>query len=84
MRPSSELHNQIKNWISHSNGWFSYWKIDTALSIEGSTAKTLRRVIIKRMVDRGELLKAPDVDGVYKRFTPARRIDWQQKRYKGL
>jgi len=74
MRPQSPLTRQIHGWIAQSNGWFSYFRIDLALGIEGKKAKALRRVTIKRLYDAGKLLKAPDKQGVYKKFTPAKRI----------
>ena len=76
MRPQSQLSQQIHQWILKSNGWFSYFRIDAALHIEGKKAKTLRRVICKRLCLQGKLIKAPDKNGVYKRFIPAKRIEW--------
>lgn len=77
MRPQSLLTKEILKWIDQSLGWFSYWKLDSALGIEGKKAKTLRRVIIKRLCQTGKLIKAPDVDRVYKKYEPLKRSDWQ-------
>jgi len=74
MRPQSQLTKRILAWIEKSNSWFSYWAIDADLGIEGKKSKTLRRVVIKRLYDQGKLLKAPDRTGVYKKFTPAKRM----------
>lgn len=75
MRPQSELTQRIHAWVSQSNGWFSHFRIDTALGIEIKKEKTLRRVTLKRMCDKKLLIRAGDRQGVYKKFTPAKQMD---------
>lgn len=74
MRPQSKLTQRLHEWIAQSEGWFSHFRIDSALGIESEKDKTLRRVTLKRLCDKGRLIRADDRQGVYKKFTPAKRI----------
>ena len=76
MKPQSVLTQGILAWVNQSNGWFSYFRIDSALHIESKKDKTLRRVTLKRLCDKGMLIRAVDRQGAYKKFTPAKRIEW--------
>ena len=84
MRPQSELTQSIHEWIAQSEGWFSHFRIDSALHIESSKEKTLRRVTLKRMCDKGELIRADDRQGVYKKFTPLKEIIWDKTQCNAL
>jgi len=77
MRPKSESAQKITGWINQSTGWFAYFNIDRDLGIENRRDKTLRRVIVKRLYDRGLLIRAPNKQGIYKRFIPAKEINWR-------
>ena len=76
MRPQSELTQRIHTWVNQSNGWFSHFRIDSALHIESEKDKTLRRVTLKRLCDKGLIIRAEDRQGVYKKFTPAKLMVW--------
>ena len=76
MRPQSELTQKIIEWVNQSTGWFSHFKIDSALGIEGKKNKTLRRVTLKRLCDKGLVIRADDRQGVYKKFIPLEPMRW--------
>lgn len=76
MRPRSPLTQKIYQWVNNFNGWFSYFGIDSALGISSKKEKTLRRVTLKRLYDKGLLIRDPYHQGVYKRFLPAKKIEW--------
>ena len=77
VRPPSLLYQQILDWIEQTNGWFSYYRLDGAVGINNSKEKALRRSVIKRLCDKGKLVKDSEINGVYRKVTPAKRIDWQ-------
>jgi len=63
------LSKAIKDWVGQSQGWFSYWQLDEAVGLYSPKEKTLRRVIMKRLVDKDILVRAPLRDAVFRRKT---------------
>ena len=76
MRPQSELTQRIHEWVNQSNSWFSHFTIDSALGIETKKDKTLRRVTLKRLCDKGSLVRPEGKDGVYRKLTPVKKRVW--------
>lgn len=62
----SELNTHIQDWIKGQPRWFSYSQMDKELNIKIAKDKTLRRVLIKRLVDKGILRRGP-YKGVFRK-----------------
>ncbi len=76
--PLTPLTNLVKAWVNESSGWFSYSQMDSDLNIKSREAKTLRRVIMKELVDAKVIERASGKNGVFRAFqTELHEIDWQ-------
>lgn len=62
----NNLSKAIKEWVGQSKGWFSYWQLDEAVGLHSAKEKTLRRVVMKRLVDKGILTRAPLCGGIFR------------------
>lgn len=75
-----KLSRDIIAWIDKRSNWFGSWKLDTDLNITTKKDKTLRRVTIKRLCDKGLLIRHPDnlqypkSPGLYKNIKPPAEI----------
>ena len=54
---ANSMRQQIDLWLLDKKGWFNYSQLDKALNIAISSDKTLRRVIIFKMVKDGVLIR---------------------------
>jgi len=54
---TASLSKQIKDWVSQTNDWFSYWQLDEALGIVHPKDKNIRRVIIWQLYNEGQLFR---------------------------
>jgi len=68
---------EMRAWIKQTHGWFTYRNMDGALGLVTSRQKTLRRVVITRMLLAGLLQPHPERQGVYRYLTPLKEINWQ-------
>jgi len=74
----NKLSKKIRKWIEIQPNWFQYWQMDEALHITNEKDKTCRRVLLKRLSERGIVSKHPSkVHGVFRYNKPLKRIEWQ-------
>jgi predicted SprT family Zn-dependent metalloprotease len=69
-----ELNRQIRGWIETSHGWFRSYQIDEELGITEKKDKVLRRMLTKRLCDRGVLQHHPTLKGAFRYLRPQKRI----------
>jgi len=72
-----ELSGYIYDWITCQTTWFTSWQLNEALKITTQKDKTLRRVMTKRLCDRGILERHPTMDGVFRYLKPIKKVEWQ-------
>ena len=78
-----KLSKRIRDWVSTSDGRFSYEQLDRDLVIKTEQQKATRRVVINLLKRDGVIVKVTDKDGVY-RLTEenAPRILWKEANIK--
>ena len=71
-----ELSVSINVWIKQQTKWFTSWQLNEAVGITSKQDKTLRRVLTKRLCDKGILVRHPTMDGVFRYIKPKEKMDW--------
>jgi hypothetical protein len=62
-----ELSKKIKDWIREdTSGWFSYGQLDSELGIKTEADKNNRRLILKRLADKGFVERHQQTNGKYR------------------
>jgi len=69
------LSKQIEEWVGRNKNWFTYHQLDRAFSLTTQKEKTLRRVVIYNLAQKGLVMKSPNHDGLYKYLEPLKSVD---------
>jgi len=69
---------KIRDWIASSKGYFNVTLLDKELEIKEAKARVARRVALHRLVEKGELERHPERNGIYRLIERnATAIKWQ-------
>lgn len=62
----SPLSKKIRDWIEGTTAWFTYSQLDSDLGIKTESDKNNRRLILKRLCDKGKVQRHPEREGKYR------------------
>lgn len=62
----SPLSKKIRDWIEGTTAWFTYSQLDSDLGIRTESDKNNRRLILKRLCDKGKVQRHPEREGRYR------------------
>ena len=70
------LSDRIQRWIEDTTAWFTYSQLDSELGIRSENDKNNRRLILKRLCDKGTVQRHPEREGKYRYVTASvERLD---------
>lgn len=81
----SPLSKKIRDWIEGTIAWFTNSQLDSELGIKTDVDKNNRRLILKRLCDKGKVQRHSEREGVYRYVnTSIERLDLEKATPKGL
>ncbi len=74
-----KLSARIKDWVRHTDGWFTYNQLDREIGVKTDEERNTRRVVISLLKSGGVICKATDKEGVYRLVQDdAPEIEWKE------
>ncbi len=64
--PESPVSKKIRDWIEGTTAWFTSSQLDSELGIKTESDKSNRRMILKRLCDKGNVQRHPQHEGRYR------------------
>jgi len=71
---TKRLSESIDEWVKDTSGWFSYDDIDREFGVTGTSLKSNRRMIVKRLKDAGKLESHPKNNKLFRYINVAVRL----------